>query len=238
MMGMNAAQLADAIERRMAVDGQAIVANWLEQRGGTAKPLTGAVVGGTVRTRSRTFLGLVYEPRIDGSSVRQFAEIEAGDKIVDLPVSAVLPDPQQVAGVTFTLAQHVRVASTANLSLNGPATVDGVAVAADDRVLAWMQTNPEENWIYRANLAGAWEPDTDVPGFANLPIYVLEGETYARTGFRLTDPLAVVFNVATAGEVEESIWVLKPTGRVLAQAWDARKAGVRIVRTVVLRRAT
>ena len=49
----------------------------------------------------------------------------------------------------------VRVATTANIALTGLQTVDGVSLAAQDRVLVKDQTDPSENGIYRVD-TGPW----------------------------------------------------------------------------------
>lgn len=54
----------------------------------------------------------------------------------------------------------VRVASTANLTLSGAQTIDGVACIAGDRVLAKDQTTTSQNGIYVV-AAGAWTRATD-----------------------------------------------------------------------------
>jgi phage-related tail fiber protein len=57
----------------------------------------------------------------------------------------------------------VRVATTANITLSGEQTIDGVAVVADDRVLVKDQTDTTENGIYNA-AAGAWSRAADFDG--------------------------------------------------------------------------
>lgn len=54
----------------------------------------------------------------------------------------------------------VKAASTGNLTLSAPQTVDGIALIAGDRVLAKNQTLPEENGIYVV-AAGAWSRAAD-----------------------------------------------------------------------------
>ncbi|MGO1073240.1 phage tail-collar fiber domain-containing protein [Lysobacter sp. CA199] len=56
--------------------------------------------------------------------------------------------------------ESVRVASTANLALNGLQTIDGVAVAAGNRVLAKDQTTASENGLYIV-AASAWTRSND-----------------------------------------------------------------------------
>ena len=56
-----------------------------------------------------------------------------------------------------------RVATTANITLSGEQTIDGVAVVADDRVLVKDQTTTTENGIYVCS-SGAWSRATDFDG--------------------------------------------------------------------------
>ena len=54
----------------------------------------------------------------------------------------------------------VKAASTANLTLSGTQTVDGIAMLADDRILVKDQTDKKENGIYLVK-AGAWSRSSD-----------------------------------------------------------------------------
>lgn len=49
----------------------------------------------------------------------------------------------------------VKAATTANITLSGPQTIDGVSCVAGDRVLVWKQTTASQNGIYLV-AAGAW----------------------------------------------------------------------------------
>ena len=89
-----------------------------------------------------------------------------------------------------------RVASTANLSLTGAATIDGVAVATGDRVLAKDQTAAAACGIYVANTAGAWTRATDCDTAAELAGAMttvasgtISGGTTFTTTFKSTDTL-------------------------------------------------
>jgi phage-related tail fiber protein len=54
------------------------------------------------------------------------------------------------------------VATTANITLSGTQTIDGVAVVAGDRVLVKSQTAPAENGIYVvSNTSWSRSLDTD-----------------------------------------------------------------------------
>ena len=56
--------------------------------------------------------------------------------------------------------KSARIATTANITLSGTQTIDGVAVVAGDRVLVKNQTNAAQNGIYVVS-AGAWTRATD-----------------------------------------------------------------------------
>ncbi len=52
-------------------------------------------------------------------------------------------------------ADPVKAATTANITLSGPQTIDGVSCVAGDRVLVWKQTTATQNGIYLV-ASGAW----------------------------------------------------------------------------------
>jgi hypothetical protein len=62
----------------------------------------------------------------------------------------------------------VRVATTENITLSGLQTVDGVGLAADDRVLVKDQTATEENGIYVVVDGGVWTRADRAGTWANL----------------------------------------------------------------------
>lgn len=71
----------------------------------------------------------------------------------------------RLAGLTTSVAVKApcRVATTANITLSGLQTIDGVTVAADDRVLVKDQTDAVENGIYNA-ATGEWTRALDFNG--------------------------------------------------------------------------
>lgn len=82
----------------------------------------------------------------------------------------------------------VRVASTANLTLSGAQTIDGVSAIAGDRVLAKNQTTASGNGVYVV-AAGAWSRATDGDASAEMTPgafwYVEEGTANGKTQWRL-----------------------------------------------------
>jgi hypothetical protein len=85
--------------------------------------------------------------------------------------------------------QSVRVATTANITLSGLQTIDGISVAAGERVLVKNQTTATENGLYNV-ASGAWSRTTDadqnVEVTAGLTVMVEEGTTHADSQWRLT----------------------------------------------------
>lgn len=82
----------------------------------------------------------------------------------------------------------VKAATTANITLSGAQTIDGVSIVAGDRVLVKNQTAPAQNGIYVA-ASGAWARSSDADTWAELVsayTFVEEGSTYADTGWVCT----------------------------------------------------
>ena len=100
--------------------------------------------------------------------------------------------------------QTSRAITTTNITLSGgaPATVDGVSLALNDRVLVTAQTTGSENGIYSVTTVGAgsngtWARSTDADGAGELNAgsitMVTEGTVYADTQWKLTtdDPITI-----------------------------------------------
>jgi hypothetical protein len=85
----------------------------------------------------------------------------------------------------------VRAATTANITLSGAQTIDGVSVIAGDRVLVKDQSTPANNGIYVA-ASGAWSRSTDADADAEVTTgmftLVTEGTANAAKGFVLVSP--------------------------------------------------
>jgi len=89
--------------------------------------------------------------------------------ISDLHAATKLYVDNVVSGLNFH--QPVRVATTANITLSGAQTIDGVSVIAGDRVLVKDQTTQTENGLYVA-ASGAWSRAADAD---NTPDGELKG---------------------------------------------------------------
>ncbi len=85
--------------------------------------------------------------------------------------------------------QSVRAATTANITLSAPQTIDGVSVIAGDRVLVKNQSTGSQNGIYVV-AASAWTRAADANSATNLTAgaftFVEEGTVNADSGWVLT----------------------------------------------------
>lgn len=82
----------------------------------------------------------------------------------------------------------VVAATTANITLSAPQTIDGIAVIAGDRVLVKNQTTASANGIYVVGAAG-WTRATDADSWAELVsafVFVERGTVNADTGYVCT----------------------------------------------------
>jgi hypothetical protein len=107
-------------------------------------------------------------------------------------------DPQDVATKAYVdgfasgldVKASVRAATTANITLSGEQTIDGVSVVAGDRVLVKNQTAGENNGIYVAS-ASSWarssDADSNTEVTPNLFTFVEEGTANADSGWTLSN---------------------------------------------------
>lgn len=110
----------------------------------------------------------------------------------------------------------VRAATTANITLSGAQTIDGVSVIAGNRVLVRAQTAGADNGIYVA-AAGAWsrstDADTSAEVTAGLFTFVEEGTLYGDTGWVLSTD-----NPITLGTTSLSFVQFSSAGVIVAGA--------------------
>lgn len=94
------------------------------------------------------------------------------------------------------IKDSVRVATTANITLSGLLTVDGVTLVAGNRVLVKDQTTASANGIYIV-AAGAWsrsiDANTDAKVTSGMFTFVEEGTVNGNSGWVLTtdDPIVL-----------------------------------------------
>lgn len=116
------------------------------------------------------------------------------NRITDLadpvnPQDAATKSYVDAARSGLDVKQSVRAASTANLTLSGVQTVDGVSLVVGNRVLAKNQTTSSQNGVYVV-AAGAWSRATDFDEpyevTAGVFFFVEEGTVNADAGFVIT----------------------------------------------------
>lgn len=143
----------------------------------------------------------------DGALLARLAadETVTGTWSFSNPVTAATPTADDhlatkgyVDGLTtgLDIKASVRAATTVNITLSGPQTIDGVAVIAGDRVLVKSQTAGAQNGLYVA-AAGAWsraaDADTSAKVTAGLFTFVAEGAVHGDQGWLLItdDPITL-----------------------------------------------
>lgn len=105
-------------------------------------------------------------------------------------------NPQDAATKNYvdTVAQgldakaSVKAATTANITLSGVQTIDGISLVAGDRCLVKNQTTASQNGIYVVS-AAAWARATDMDVWTEVPnafTFIEQGTTLADTGWVCT----------------------------------------------------
>jgi hypothetical protein len=129
----------------------------------------------------------------DGTSTIAISQygITANGELYEWPTSA---GGGKLASETFVNAllegikskEPVRVATTANITLSGTQTIDGVALSVGDRILVKNQTTQSQNGIYIV-AGGAWQRSLDAntdTELTNALVPVTEGTVNANTTYR------------------------------------------------------
>ena len=114
-------------------------------------------------------------------------------KITNLATPSATTDAANKAYVDsvsqgLDIKDSVKVATTANITLSGTQTIDGVAVSADERVLVKDQSTQTQNGLYLCK-AGAWQRTTDLAAGSNAAgmfTFVEQGTVNGDNGFVCT----------------------------------------------------
>ena len=173
----------------------------------TANTILGGPASGSAAAPTFRALVVADIPTLTASKVSDF-DTQVRTSRVDQLASATNP----VSGVTPTsdahfatkgyvdstsegldVKQSCKVATTANITLSGTQTIDGVAVSADERVLVKNQSTASENGIYLCK-ASSWVRSDDLATGANAAgafTFVEQGSN-ADIGFVCTTDTATV----------------------------------------------
>lgn len=140
-------------------------------------------------TQVRTALGALQNFTAPSATISMGSQIVSNVATPSAATDAATKGYVDAAVNGLDWKASVRAATTANITLSGAQTIDGVSVVATDRVLVKNQTTASENGIYVA-AAGAWSRATDADAnaevTAGLAVFVTEGTTLADTGWVLT----------------------------------------------------
>ena len=131
----------------------------------------------------------------DGSVAFTAAQSMGGFKLTNVGTPTATTDAATKAYVDsvaqgLSVKTAVKVATTANITLSGTQTIDGVAVNAGDRVLVKNQSTSSENGAYDV-AAGAWSRSTDSDTgteLVNAFYFVQSGTTLQATGWVQSTP--------------------------------------------------
>jgi hypothetical protein len=153
----------------------------------TATALTGDVtVSSAGVTAIKSSVGLTGTPTAPTAT--------AGSSTTQIATTAFVSSAVDAAKQGLTYKAGCRVATTTNLTLSGTQTIDGVTVAAGDRVLVKNQTTASQNGVYVVS-ATAWTRATDFDATADLSdgafVFVKEGTANADTGWVLSTDGAI-----------------------------------------------
>lgn len=132
--------------------------------------------------------------RLDGTNAMANTLNMGGNRISNLAEPSASSDAvtknyvdNAVSGLSWK--QAVNAATTGNITLSGLQTVDGVALAAGNRVLVKNQTAAENNGIYVVVDGGPWTraEDANVAGELNgAAVFVLQGTVNDNSGWTQT----------------------------------------------------
>jgi hypothetical protein len=110
----------------------------------------------------------------------------------------------------------VEVAAVANSAITGLLTIDGITLAAGDRVLLTAQTTPAQQGLWVA-ASGAWARPVDYASGASVEdtaVYVAQGTVYGKSQWAQSNTAAIVVDTGTPTFVQTNglgdITVLAP----------------------------
>lgn len=118
---------------------------------------------------------------LDGFQVQNLADATN-------PQDAVTKAQLDAALQGWKWKEPVRAASTANITLSGAQTIDGVSVVAGDRVLVKNQSSAAANGIYIA-ATGAWSRSADFDAGSEVvgaTVFVSEGTANGNSQWNMT----------------------------------------------------
>ena len=168
------------------------------------KGLTTSITTAVVIAPAGTLSGSTLASGVTASSLTSLGTI-ASLVVTAGTISTTPSAATDIANKSYvdTIAQgldtkaSVVAGTTANITLSGAQTIDGISIVATDRVLVKDQTAPAENGIYVAS-ATAWARASDMSTWAQVPgayVFIETGTTLADTGWVCTSNAGGTINV-------------------------------------------
>lgn len=152
-----------------SASGDATNKSYVDAQDATRLPLAGGTMSGAIAMGTNKITGL-GTPTADADAATK-AYVDSVAQGLDVKGSC-------------------RAATTANITLSGTQTIDGVAVIAGDRVLVKDQSTAANNGIYVV-AAGSWSRAADADTWAELVgafTFIEEGTTNDNSGWVCTSP--------------------------------------------------
>jgi hypothetical protein len=172
---------ADRVNKVLAfdADGNPVVSTEdLTDIEGAATSATAAAASASAAASSASAASSSASAAASSASAASTSETNAANSAAAAAASA--------AGIYWK--EPVVAATTANITLSGTQTIDGISIVADDRVLVKDQTAPAENGVYIC-AAGAWSRATPLDTWdehVGAATIVSQGSTNADSGWICT----------------------------------------------------
>jgi hypothetical protein len=141
---------------------------------------------------------------ISGDTMTNFLSLHADPTSAMHAATKQYVDTVMAAGGVPPMSP-AKVRTTANITLSGTQTIDGIAVVAADRVLVMNQTTGSQNGVYVV-AAGAWSRATDadvaVEFSPGRQIFVQQGTLYGFTTWAVSNSTQPVIGTDTISFVQ------------------------------------
>lgn len=179
---------------------------------GGATSLIAADIPTLTASKISDFDTQVRSSRLDQFAVPTTSVNLNSQKITNLATPTADTDAANKAYVDATrsgldVKDSVKAATTANITLSGLQTIDGVVLSANDRVLVKNQTTGSQNGIYIA-ASGAWTRSTDFDSNSEVTsgafVFVEEGTVNSDSGWVLSTDGVIVVNTTALTFVQFS----------------------------------
>ena len=159
----------------------------------------------------------------------------SGNRVINLadavnPQDAVTKAQLDAAVQGYKWKDPARASTTANITLSGAQTIDGVSIVAGDRVLVKNQTTGSANGLYLA-AAGAWTRATDFDAASEVlgaAVFVSEGTTQGNQVWLMTTdaPITIGTTALTFAQVGGGASYTAGNGITISAGVIAVDAGV------------